>query len=103
MKYIKSETEFVVTPQLTVTCIKNDEYPVSLEIGKTYQEILDDEAIKLQLIRVIDESGEDYLYPQDYFIPSSSPSGQVEALTMRKQVVSVPVNASALSPKQRKH
>ena len=63
-----------------VICIKNDNYPVSLEKGKAYQIIFDAQDIKYQLIRVIDESGEDYLYPQDYFIPISLPLNAAKAL-----------------------
>lgn len=52
-----------------VVCIRNDDYPVSLEVRKIYQVIGDPQAEAHQLIRVIDESGEDYLYPADYFLP----------------------------------
>ena len=41
-------------------CAKNDDYPVSLEIGKIYQIIFDAQDIKYNLIRIIDETGEDY-------------------------------------------
>ena len=47
-------------------CIKTGGYRVSLEIGKIYQ-VLDDEAESHGDLRVIDESGEDYLYPAEYF------------------------------------
>ncbi len=49
-------------------CIDNSEYPVSLELHKIYQVLPDDDAALDGDIRVIDESGEDYLYPADYFI-----------------------------------
>ena len=51
-----------------VVCVKNQDYPASLEVGKIYRTLPDD-AAKHSLIRVIDESGEDYLYPNAYFIP----------------------------------
>jgi hypothetical protein len=91
-----SKSEFVI-------CIKNDDYPESLKIMKTYKTIFDAKAIKHQLIRVIDETGEDYLYSLDYFIPANSPSDQIKAPAMKKQVVSVPTNASTFSSKQIKH
>jgi uncharacterized protein YnzC (UPF0291/DUF896 family) len=47
-----------------VLCIKNDGYPASLEVRKIYNPLPDPEANKHRLIRVIDESGEDYLYPR---------------------------------------
>lgn len=51
-----------------VVCVKNEEYPSSLELRKLYPVIGDRNAAKAGLIRVVDESGEDYLYPADYFI-----------------------------------
>jgi hypothetical protein len=53
--------------QKFVICISNDEYPASLEKRKIYLQVPDTEAEKLHHIRVIDESGEDYLYPEAYF------------------------------------
>jgi hypothetical protein len=50
-------------------CIRNDGYPASLEIGKVYQELPDPDAGAQGLVRVIDESGEDYLYPRALFSP----------------------------------
>jgi len=44
-------------------------------LRKIYQVIPDVRAAERQLIRVIDESGEDYLYPADYFVPSELPQG----------------------------
>lgn len=52
-----------------VICIRNEGYPASLETRKVYQEIPDPDAAKQDLIRVIDESGEDYLFPRDLFLP----------------------------------
>lgn len=58
----KSKIEYVV-------CIKNDGYSASLEKRKIYQIKSDSVANQKDLLRVIDESGEDYLYPANYFIP----------------------------------
>jgi len=52
-----------------VICIDNTDYPAALERRKIYQVIQDDRAARHNLLRVIDESGEDYMYPQGYFIP----------------------------------
>jgi hypothetical protein len=49
-------------------CIHNTDYEVSLELRKLYEVIADPEAEKLDQIRVIDESGKDYLYPRNYFV-----------------------------------
>jgi hypothetical protein len=51
-----------------VVCIKNDDYPASLESLKIYRIMRDSAASKLGMLRVVDESGEDYLYPEDHFI-----------------------------------
>ena len=47
-----------------VVCVKNKDYPAALELRKLYQVVFDETAAKLHQIRVIDESGEDYLYPE---------------------------------------
>lgn len=60
-----------IEPQYVV-CVKNTRYPVSLELRKIYQTIPDPEVGK-RFVRVIDESGEDYLYPSDFFVPIEIP------------------------------
>lgn len=50
-----------------VVCINNQDYAASLEILKLYQVIEDNQASQHQMLRIIDESGEDYLYPASYF------------------------------------
>ncbi len=49
-------------------CINNQEYPASLEAMKIYQQLDDPMANKLGMVRIIDESGEDYLYNNSLFI-----------------------------------
>jgi len=60
------------TKQFAV-CLRNDGYQVSLERRKIYQVVPDPEAAKHRQVRVIDESGEDYLYPQNFFAPIELP------------------------------
>jgi Ca2+-binding EF-hand superfamily protein len=50
-----------------VICVDNDGYPASLERRKVYEAFPDPEAESHHLIRVVDESGEDYLYPMEFF------------------------------------
>ena len=50
-----------------VLCLKNKGYEASLELRKLYQVVSDPDAAKHGQLRVIDESGDDYLYPQSYF------------------------------------
>lgn len=52
-----------------VVCVANDEYPVALELHKIYIALPDEVAAADGDLRVIDESGEDYLYPASYFLP----------------------------------
>lgn len=73
MKTAKSASRFVI-------CMDNSEYPASLELHKIYRVIPDNEAQADGDLRVIDESGEDYLFPADYFIPIQLPQTVVRAL-----------------------
>jgi hypothetical protein len=50
-----------------VVCLNNEGYEASLEKRKLYVAVADDEAAKHKLVRVIDESGDDYLYPSSFF------------------------------------
>ena len=63
-----------------VVCISNKGYPASLEIRKLYQSLPDERAAKLGQLRVIDESGEDYLYPENYFAAVRLPQAAERAL-----------------------
>jgi hypothetical protein len=65
-----------------VVCIKNQDYTASLEIRKIYQVIPDPNATKHHMIRVIDESGEDYLYPSNYFVEIEIPKAVEEAFSI---------------------
>jgi len=62
-----------------VVCIHNETYPASLELRKIYQVVLDEKAAQHRLLRVIDESGEDYLYPAHYFVSIELPQSAAEA------------------------
>jgi hypothetical protein len=63
-----------------VICVSNEGYPASLERRKIYEAITDATARRHHLVRVIDESGEDYLYPKHYFTPIELPEGVEKAL-----------------------
>lgn len=49
-------------------CINNADYPASLEVHKIYRVLPDEDAAVEGDMRVVDESGEDYLYPAEYFV-----------------------------------
>jgi hypothetical protein len=51
-----------------VLCVRNEGYPAGLELRKAYRVLADEQASKRHQLRVIDESGEDYLYPEEYFV-----------------------------------
>lgn len=51
-----------------VLCVENESNPESLQLLKVYRTLPDAEAQRHKMIRVIDEEGEDYLYPKDYFV-----------------------------------
>ena len=61
-------------------CVQNEGYPVSLELWKVYRVLPDDKAAKHQLMRVVDESGEDYLYDQSWFVPIKLPQAAKDAM-----------------------
>lgn len=69
----RTEPQFVV-------CIRNRQYPASLELRKLYQVVADQGAAEHGQIRVIDESGEDYLYPEGYFIAVELPQSAERAV-----------------------
>lgn len=62
-----------------VLCISNENYPASLEERKIYKCIADPQAEAHGRIRVIDESGEGYLYPVELFIPIEIPEEATRA------------------------
>lgn len=63
-----------------VICIDNAAYPAALERRKIYQVVPDATAATHQLVRIIDESGEDYVYPAQYFLPVTFPPHIQEAI-----------------------
>ena len=65
-----------------VVCVRNQEYPASLEVRKLYPLMRDTVAARHGLVRVIDESGEDYLYPAEYFVVLRLPHSVKRALAI---------------------
>jgi hypothetical protein len=58
-----------------VVCLDNADYRTSLVVRRIYQSVPDSDADKHGLIRVIDESGEDYLFPKELFAEIELPQG----------------------------
>ena len=63
-----------------VVCISNKGYPASLEKRKIYVVLKDANADKHQLLRIVDESGDDYLYPKTMFKPIALPRSVKQAV-----------------------
>ena len=63
-----------------VVCVHNEGYSVSLEVRKIYEVLQDPDAASHHLLRIVDESGEDYLYPEDMFASIKLPRSLQEAL-----------------------
>jgi len=69
------------SPLQYVLCIKNEGYLASLEVRKVYVTLPDSEAVRHGLLRIIDESSEDYLYPRDFFVPITIPEAAKAAFS----------------------
>ena len=66
--------------QQFVICIKNEDYPASLQLWKVYRVLPDGKGARHNMIRVVDESGEDYLFSASYFVPIALPQAAESAL-----------------------
>jgi hypothetical protein len=67
VKHRKTNSRFVV-------CVKNRGFAASLELRKLYRSIPDPIAESHRLVRVVDESGEDYLFPETFFVKIDLPA-----------------------------
>jgi len=67
-------------PAQFAICVKNRGYPASLELHKVYRVLADDDAASDGDLRVVDESGEDYLYPSNYFVLVDLPRDTAKTL-----------------------
>lgn len=70
---MKAEQKFAI-------CVQNEGYEVSLELWKVYRVLPDKKAAQHHLIRIIDESGEDYLFDETWFVPIKLPPAAKEAI-----------------------
>jgi hypothetical protein len=62
-------------------CVDNSDYPASLEVHKVYRVVPDQDAERDGDLRIIDESGEDYLYPDRIFLAMDLPQEIERVLT----------------------
>ena len=70
---MKAEEQFAI-------CVQNEGYPASLELWKVYRVLRDEKAAQHDLIRIVDESGEDYLYDKTWFVPIKLPAAARAAM-----------------------
>ena len=63
-----------------LVCVENKGYPVALEKRKLYVSVSDPIASRHGQVRVIDESGSDYLYPKSFFLPVTLPQSARKAV-----------------------
>ena len=61
-------------------CINNTDNELSLELRKVYQVVEDERAEKRNYLRIIDETGEDYLFPQENFVIVSLSAKSAESI-----------------------
>jgi len=73
MRKLKPKSSYVL-------CVRNDDYRTSLILRKLYRTMPDSEAGKRGLVRVVDESGEDNLFPAKLFVPIAVPAEAEKAL-----------------------
>lgn len=76
------ENSLLLSQPSLIVCVDNTDYPASLERRKIYEVLPDAQAAEHSLVRVVDESGEDYLYPSDYFIAVELPQPVQQALAL---------------------
>ena len=81
---MENETRFAI-------CVRNTGYPVSLELGKVYPVIADEDAAEDGMIRVVDESGEDYLFDSTRFVVITLPVTDAHVVL---QAIEVPTPTS---------
>ena len=75
MKQKKRRKQYVV-------CVKNSGYSASLETRKIYQLVLDSRAERHSMVRIVDESGEGYLYPEKFFVSIELPQSVAKVLAL---------------------
>ena len=73
-------------PANFVVCVRNDSHPVSRELFKVYRALPDAEAVKHRLLRILDESAEDDLYPAALFVSLELPTAVKRAFAKRDKV-----------------
>ena len=66
-----------------VVCLDRGSYRIDLEVGKVYRTATPEKNDPPRMVRVIDDSGEDYLYPASWFVPVELPAKAKRALALQ--------------------
>ena len=74
-----------IAPQRFAVCVDPGDYEVSLDRWKIYQVLHDPDAEGHGQYRIVDESGEDYLYPRGYFVSIPIPKAARAALRLARR------------------
>ena len=83
-----------------VICVDNSDYPASLQLHKVYEVLRDERAAEDHYLRVVDESGEDYLYSATRFVAVDLPARASRSVVRR--VPAKPTSSrTRLKPKAR--
>jgi hypothetical protein len=90
------------TPARFVVCVDNSQYPAALVLHKIYQTLPDQRAAEDEFIRVVDESGEDYLYATDRFVPLALPRKLELSVARRSKQSSEGTKVATRLPRSRK-
>jgi hypothetical protein len=77
---LTNSTQAPGTDRQFFVCVQNEGYEASLELHKIYRSQPDEEAKRDGDLRIIDESGEDYLYPADWFVAIDLPQPVEQSL-----------------------
>lgn len=72
-----------IKPRFAI-CINNADYPDDLQVRTVYRVLPDESAAKSDYLRIIDETGEDYLYPAAYFVFVEIPSDAAQTLMLAR-------------------
>jgi hypothetical protein len=78
-------------------CVDNKGYEASLEVRKLYEKIPDKEADRHNQVRIIDESGEDYLYPSKFFASVKLPMQTKNRIVKKRSATTSPRRAYSAS------
>ena len=87
------------SPQFAI-CVNNKGYAASLETRKVYQVLPDPGAARHRLVRIVDESGEDYLYPLEHFAPIRLPQVLAQAFAWQPNLSAQPLLEPTMSCRQ---